>query len=190
VKTKLLPLMDHREVGLSDPKSNFKQLVEFQGEDAYIMNMDFLLIPLLRASELAKDRDRGLALFKELFPGDNMHIFKECVISELPRAEIVIDDAKGLYFAERIKLHPAFYMTEEGEKLLADAKIELEKFECVPSTAERVKLEAIIGKYAAPFLQINTSEFVGNKDSMEFAVKAIHTVIQKELTRIGGEQEW
>jgi hypothetical protein len=190
VKTKMFPLMNHKEVGLSDPKSNFKQLVAFQGEDAYIMNLDFLLIPLFRASELTEDRDCGIALFKKLFPEDDLRIFKECVISELPRAEIAIDEVNGLYFSERIKLHTAFYLTEEGEKLLEDAKTELEKFECVPSTTERVNFEVIIGKYAAPFLQISTRELVTNKDSMEFAVKAIHVVMQKELAGIGGEQEW
>jgi hypothetical protein len=118
-------------------------------------------------------------------------MFKECVVAEFPRAEIAIDKANGLYFAERIRLHPAFYMREEGEALIADTRNELEKFECMPlHIPERVEFDVKIGKYSAPFLEISTKELVRDSADMEFVVKAIHIVMQKELARIGGEPAW
>lgn len=187
IPSKMLPVLDHKEKGLSDPESNFNQLVEFYGEDLHLLDMATALIPSFRREELLEDSSRGAAFFKRLFPED-AHILTECVISELPRAEIMIDKDRGLYFVERMKLHPAFYMTEEGERLLSDTRTELENFNSIPWGIVEAKIR--IGCYAAPFLEISTRKLVRSEGSMEFAVRAIHTVIQKQREKIGGEPEW
>lgn len=105
---------DYNKPELRDPKSNFRQSVELYDQYEYIATMSMRLRESFRSEKIAEDRRLGINLFTQHFPKD-AYIFEESVVYGIPRAEIVKDDIGGLYFVERIRLHPAFWLTEEEQ---------------------------------------------------------------------------
>lgn len=51
-------------------------------------------------------------------------------------------------------------------------------------------LDVNIQSYSAPYFEIKTRELVKDKAAIDFAIKAIHINVQKQLAKIGGEPEW